>query len=202
MKKLLVFMLIVVCFIFFPTNVKQIIPSIINGIQHQSPSEPVVILPDPIVIVAAMKESFRIESTSLPLEVFVPESRNMESFGGIFGETIFFVAQGEVFAGVDLDELKESDIEVINVDTIKFHLPPAEIFHLVSNPQPNDIPNRNKGVLAKFDPQLETKVRIKGCDLLMQRAISSNILETATLNSQNKIRIFLKKLGIKNIEFV
>lgn len=200
-KTIFILLLTTICCLYLLINTKQVAPSITNTIQDLAVPGPVEILPDPITIVKAMKELARLETSSMTFEKIIPGTRDNERFNGVFGETILFVAVGEVIAGIDLETIQEDDIQIININTVKVHLPPAEIFNVILDNKNSYVADRDKGFLADYDPLLETKVRSKAQQALEESALKSDLLEKADIKAQNITRTFLQRFGLKNIYF-
>lgn len=192
MKKIIIALVIItVISVFFTINFKRVV---VPG--------PIEVLPDPLVLVLEIRQLFRLETACLTLEKIVRGTRDNDRLGGVFGETILFVAVGQVVAGVDFDKLTDSDIEVISSDTVKVRLPQAEIFYVVIDNQKSYVAYRDKGVLAHFNFKLETVIRDKAQESLKKNAIESDIFNIANINAQENIRKLLEKFGLKKIEFI
>ncbi len=163
-----------------------------------------VILPDPATIVRQINDLARLETASYEMEKIVTaESEQDGLLGLLLGESMIFVAYGKVYAGVDFSRMTPADIVVVDPQTVRVHLPAAEIF--------NDIPvldndrsyvaDRDTGLLTNADPELETQVRQAAEGAIREAATSSDILGRANTNAQTYMRNLLGGLGFTNIEF-
>ena len=164
------------------------------------PATPVV-LPDPVVVVREVKELARLETASMTLEKVIRAEREQELLWGAFGETMIFVAYGEVIAGVDLAKMEEDDLQVVDPETVMVHLPDAEIFTVDLDNERSYVADRDRGLLALADPQLETLVRQTADRELEAAARESDILEQADENAELYMRGFLQELGFENVIF-
>lgn len=164
------------------------------------PATPVV-LPDPVVIVREVKDLARLETASMTLEKVVRAEREQELLWGAFGETLIFVAHGEVIAGVDLAKMQEDDVQVVDPVTVMVHLPEPEIFTVDLDNERSYVADRDTGLLARSDPQLETLVRRAADQELQAAAEESDILSQADENAELYMRGFLQELGFENIIF-
>lgn len=164
------------------------------------PATPVV-LPDPVVIVREVKDLARLETASMTLEKVVRAERDQDRLWGALGETLIFVAHGEVIAGVDLAKMQEDDVQVVDPVTVMVHLPEPEIFTVDLDNERSYVADRDTGLLARSDPQLETLVRRAADQELQAAAEESDILAQADENAELYMRGFLQELGFENIIF-
>ena len=164
------------------------------------PATPVV-LPDPVTIVREVQDLARLETASATFEKVVRAEREQDRLFGVFGETLLFVANGEVIAGVDLAKMKDDDIQVVDPDTVMVHLPEAEIFVVRLDNEKSYVADRDRGFLARADPELETLVRQRAEQELRTAAMEANLLQRADENGEAYMRDFLQKLGFENVIF-
>lgn len=191
MKKFLfIFVLILICFIVLATPINDLIKP-----------GPMEILPDPIFLVHEVQSLARLETASVDVEKILRVEKDNTRLWGVFGERLVFVYYGKIIAGVDLSQIQESDIQIVDSDTIKIHLPEAEIFSILLDNNKSYVASREKGILAKTDPQLETRTRQHAQQELGKAAAKLEILETANQNAKTFISNFIQQLGVKNIEF-
>lgn len=210
MRKVAYFLLILllalgiftVAFVLVTANTARQVAQPIGDLMQQLviPATPVV-LPDPVVVVREVKELARLETASMTLEKVVRAEREQELLWGAFGETLIFVAHGEVIAGIDLAKMEENDIQVVDPETVMVHLPDAEIFTVDLDNEKSYIADRDRGLLARADPQLETLVRQRADQELEAAAQESDILEQANDHAEAYMRGFLQDLGFSNVIF-
>ena len=160
-----------------------------------------VILPDPVIVVQEVRDLARLETASYTMEKVIRAERGQDVLWGALGETLIFVAHGEVVAGVDLSKMQREDVQVVDPVTVMVHLPQAEIFHVILDNDRSYVADRDTGILTRSDAQLETRVRQSAQDELEAAAKESDILELADENAQNYMREFLNGLGFENVIF-
>ncbi len=160
------------------------------------------ILPDPVTIVREINTLARLETASMTMEKVITAERNQEQLFGVFGESLVFVAYGEVVAGVDLARMGPADIQVLNPTTVQVHLPPAQRFELpVVDNQRSYVADRDRGLLASVDKELETLVRQEAERQLIEAALEAGLLDLAQTNAENYLRQLLQNLGFETIVF-
>lgn len=164
------------------------------------PATPAV-LPDPVTIVREVQDLARLETASYSFEKVLRAEREQDLLWGAFGETMLFVAHGDVVAGVDLQKMAEDDVQVVDPDTVMVHLPEAEIFHVVLDNEESYVADRDTGLLTRADPELETLVRRQAEAELRAAAEESDILGRANENATVYMRDFLQGLGFEEIIF-
>ncbi len=166
------------------------------------PATPVYI-PSPITIVTQINDLSRLETASMDMEKVVTAERNTDALWGVLGESMVFVAHGKVVAGVDFSEMTVDDIQVYGPDTVMIHLPAAKTFDDLPalDTERSYVANRNTGLLARPEKDLETEVRQLAEVEIRKAAKESNLVELANTNAQNYMRDFLTGLGFTNVTF-
>ncbi len=163
-----------------------------------------VILPSSTTIVHQINDLARLETASVELEKLITAERgNTNVLWGIMSESMIFVAHGKVVAGVDFAEMTPADVQVVDPDTVMVHLPPAKIFDDLPalDNEKSYVADRDTGLLAGADAQMETEVRRVAEQRLREEAIASGVIETANYNAQQYMINFLQGLGFETIEF-
>jgi len=135
----------------------------------------------------------------------VRAERDQDLLWGAFGETMLFVAYGEVIAGVDLAKMTPEDMQVVDPTTVMVNLPDAEIFVATLDNDRSYVADRDTGVAIGFtggiDPNLETEVRQRAEQEILEAALEVDILGTADENAETFMRTFLEGLGFETIIF-
>ncbi|MCI0578842.1 MAG: DUF4230 domain-containing protein [Chloroflexi bacterium] len=160
-----------------------------------------VILPNPVVVVREINDLARLETASYTFQDVIEIERNQEMLFGAFGETLLFVAYGEVIAGVDLAQMQPEDLQVVSPTTVMIHLPEAEVFFSRLDNEQSYVANRDIGVFTDADPQLETLVRQEAERRIMEAALEAGILDRANENAEAYMREFLLNLGFEEVIF-
>ena len=162
-----------------------------------------VILPSSTTIVQQINDLARLETASVEMEKVITAERNSDVLWGALGETLIFVANGKMVAGIDFAEMEVEDLQVVDPDTVWVHLPPARVFDdlpVIDNER-SYVADRDTGLLTRADPQLESEVRRVAEQTLREEALSSGVVERANDNAQAFMRNFLVELGFENVEF-
>jgi hypothetical protein len=160
-----------------------------------------VILPNPVVIVEEINTLARLETTSYTFQDVLQIERNQDLLFGAFGETLLFVAYGDVIAGVDLSKMQPADLQVVSPTTVIVHLPDSEIFLTDLDNERSYVANRDVGLFTNADPQLETLIRQEAEARMLEAAMSNNILDRADAEAEAFMRSFLLGLGFEEVIF-
>jgi hypothetical protein len=162
-----------------------------------------VILPNATTIVREIRDLARLETASIEFEKIITAETKQDILWGALGESMIFVANGKVFAGVDFSKMAEGDLQVYDPVTVYVHLPDAEIFAdiPVLDNERSYVADRDTGILTRADPALETQVRQEAEKAIRQAADESEILERANNNAREYMIGFLSGLGFENIVF-
>lgn len=164
-----------------------------------------VVLPDPVTIVHELNAVARLETAEYIAEKVVRAERDQDFLFGAFGESLLFVAYGEVIAGIDLGVMTPEDIQVVDPVTVMIYLPEAEILHAAIDNDRSYVADRDTGLAVVLtggiDPNMETEVRQRAEDEIENAAIEAGILEKANENAEIFMRNFLMGLGFENIVF-
>ena len=162
-----------------------------------------VILPNPATIVREINDLSRLETASFEFEKVITAESNQDVLWGALGESMVFVANGKVFAGVDFSEMATTDLQVYDPVTVYVHMPETKIFDdipMLDN-QKSFVADRDTGVFTRANPELETQVRQEAERAIYAAALESEIIERATINSQQYMLNFLNGLGFENVIF-
>ncbi len=163
-----------------------------------------VILPSNTTIVREISDLARLETASVEMEKVVTAERNSETLWGVMGESMVFVANGKVVAGIDFADMQEEDIQVVDPLTVMVHLPDAAIFDDLPalDNEKSYVADRDTGLLTRADPELESEVRRIAEARLREEAIATGVVEKAEVNAQEYMLGFLQGLGFENIIFM
>ena len=157
-----------------------------------TPSGPVVLL--------QMQKLARLETAKFNGQAIVKSETKGLLPISIAGDSLVFMAQGEVVAGVDLAKMGEGDVRV-DGETVHVKLPAAEIFHTALNSKTSEVAQRQTGLFSKPDINLETNARIESEDRLREAALQSDILQKANENARDAVRKQLESAGVKDLQF-
>jgi hypothetical protein len=113
---------------------------------------------------------------------------------------ILLLARGNVKAGVDLGQLKSSDLRV-DGKTIWINLPPARITDAYLDDKETKIIQRTTGFLRSFDKDLEQNVRRAAVEDMRQAASRGGILRDANDRARTQLASFFQLMGFEKVEF-
>lgn len=163
-----------------------------------------IILPSSTTIVHEINDLARLETASVEMEKVVTAERNSETLWGVLGESMIFVANGKIVAGIDFAEMEEEDLQVVDPDTVMVHLPEAKIFDDLPalDNEKSYVADRDTGLLTRADPELESEVRRIAEARLREEALASGVVEQAEFNAEEYMLGFLNSLGFENVIFM
>ena len=159
------------------------------------------IIADPVTYINEVRALARLETIQYSVEKVITGETGGGTFQALFGDKILFVGHGTVIAGIDMEKLQPEDMRFENgVLTVK--LPPAEIFIATLDNEKSYVYDRETGVLAKPDVNLETLVRQRAEEEIRAAALEDGILGQAQLNAEAYLFKFFAALGYPNTSFV
>ena len=159
------------------------------------------IIPDPVTYINEVRALARLETIQYSIEKVITGETGGGTFQSLFGDKILFVGHGTVIAGIDMEKLQPEDMRFENgVLTVK--LPPAEVFIASLDNEKSYVYDRETGILAKPDVNLETLVRQRAEEEILKAAIEDGILEQAQANAEAYLFKFFAALGYPNAIFV
>lgn len=159
------------------------------------------IIPDPVTYINEVRALARLETIQYSIEKVVTGETGQGTFGFIMGDKLLFVAHGTVIAGIDMSKLQPEDMRYEN-GVLTVRLPPAEVFIAALDNEKSYVYDRDTGVLAKPDVNLETLVRQRAEEEILKAAIEDGILEQAQINAEAYLFKFFAALGFPNTIFV
>ena len=141
----------------------------------------------------------RLETVNYSLDKIVEGDRASSVLPDfLVGDKLLLVVHGNVIAGIDLGQLKTSDVQ-IQGRSIQVHLPPAQIFVAALDNSKTRVYSRTTGLLVPEDPNLESQVREQAQQQIQQAALADGILATATKNASATITSLLLGLGFQQV---
>jgi len=159
------------------------------------------IIPDPVTYINEVRALARLETIQYSIEKVITGETGGGTFQSLFGDRILFVGHGTVIAGIDMEKLQPENMRFENgVLTVK--LPPAEIFIATLDNEKSYVYDRETGILAKPDVNLETLVRQRAEEEIRKAALEDGILEQAQLNAEAYLFKFFAALGYPNTIFI
>lgn len=151
-------------------------------------------------VVMQIRRLARLESVSYSMDKMVSgdrEGRLLPAF--LTGDRVFLEVHGEATAGVDLNELAPSGVQVTGRN-VHVHLPDAQIFTVSLDNAKTHVYQRQTGLLVPVDPSLEGEVREQAVDNLRQSALAAGILTTAHQNACATVTKLLLGLNFQQVD--
>jgi hypothetical protein len=118
-------------------------------------------------------------------------------------ESILLLVQGRVVAGVDLAELKASDITFSKPDAVQIHLAPPRIQECYLDEKYTKVWDRSITWWTPWvtpDADLEHKARLQALHDINAAALEMGILAEAKRNAEIDIGAILQALGIGKVD--
>jgi len=118
----------------------------------------------------------------------------------VLGDRLLLIASGEVVAGVDLSKLKDSDVTISqDGKSVTLKLPPSEIFSKSLNNDRTRVYDRQQGILAPENKDLETQARVSAEAEILAAACEGNIMQKAADEAKRSMEQFLRQLDFENV---
>lgn len=163
---------------------------------HPTPT----IIPDPVTIVHEVRSLARLETIKFSLEKIITAETRQGVFGWLVGDSLLFVAHGEVIAGVDLGKLSPDDLRLKN-DILYVTLPDAEIFVVAIDNQQSYVYDRDTGLFTHGEVDLETEARRAAELEIEESALDDGILDLAAQNAESFLGRLFIDLGYSKVVF-
>jgi Protein of unknown function (DUF4230) len=154
---------------------------------------------DQPTVVRQIQRLQKLESVSYTMDKIISGSRDnayLPKF--LAGDRILLVVHGEVVAGVNLSNLRPSDVTV-HGHGISLRLPPAEVFSTRIDNAKSRVYSRDTGLFSSPDPNLESEVREEAERQLQQSAVVDGILKAADQNARSTVSSMLAGLGFTEV---
>jgi hypothetical protein len=162
--------------------------------------------PTPVImsrqaIVEQVQSIQRLETTIYTIERVV-EARSSDRFlpDWLRGDRLLLIARGTVVAGVDLAGLGSDDV-VVSADgtSAVVTMPPVAILNqdTILNNVTTRVYDRQRGILASLNPNLESDARREADELILLAACEDGILKRATSDAQHALQQLLSLLPIQ-----
>jgi hypothetical protein len=121
----------------------------------------------------------------------------------LLGDRLLLIASGDVVAGVDLSKLRDSDVTISqDGKSITLKLPPSEIFDKHLDNEHTRVYDRQRGIFAPANQDLETQARQEAENEILQAACESDVMQKAASEAQRSMEQFLKLLDFTSVTVV
>ena len=153
---------------------------------------------DQPTVVRQIQRLQKLETVSYTMDKIIGGARDNPYLPKYCGDRILLVVHGEVVAGVNLGNIKPSDVTVQG-HSISLHLPPAEVFSTRIDNAKSKVYSRDTGLFSSPDPNLESEVREEAERQLQQAALVDGILKSADQNARSTVSGMLTGLGFTQV---
>jgi hypothetical protein len=151
-------------------------------------------------VVEKIRQLSRLETVDYAIDKIVEGDRQNPYIPDfLVGDKLMLVAHGDVIAGVDLSQLKASDV-VVNGTRVQVRLPAAQVLTTRVDNGRTRVYSRNTGVLINPDPNLESDVRRVAEQQFTQAALDDGILDKARQNARTSVTALLYGLGFRTAD--
>ena len=113
---------------------------------------------------------------------------------------VLLLAHGIVKAGIDLKRLKPEDLQVSGKQIV-LKLPPCQIIDAYLDENATQVIDRQTGLLAPSDKNLEQTSRQNALDTIRRAAREAGILNDAEERAQAQLKNLFHQLGFEKVEF-
>jgi len=154
---------------------------------------------DQPTVVRQIQQLQKLETISYTMDKIIGGARDnpyLPKF--LAGDRILLVVHGEVVAGVNLANIKGSDV-IVQGHNISLRLPAAEVFSTRIDNAKSRVYSRDTGLFSSPDPNLESEVREEAERQLQQSAVVDGILKSADQNARNTVAGMLTGLGFTQV---
>jgi hypothetical protein len=159
------------------------------------------VIPDPVTVIHEIRSLARLETIYYSIEKVITAETNQGTWGFLVGDKLLFVAHGDVIAGVDLSKLQPEDLETKN-GVLYVRLPEAEVFVATLNNEKSYVYDRDTGLFAQNQKDLETEARQAAEEEILNAALDDGILDQAQINAENFLIRLLRDLGYPEVIFL
>lgn len=152
------------------------------------------------VVVSRIQRLERLETVTYTMDKVVEGERTNSILPDfLVGDKLLLLVHGQAIAGVDLTQLKSSDVGVRG-KTVSVHLPPAQLFITALDDSRTRVFSRSTGWFIQADPNLESEVRARAEQDLGASALAAGILYTAHNNAASTLTKLLLGLGFEQVQ--
>ncbi len=155
------------------------------------------------LIVSQVRGASELTTAVFTMEAVVPTRQDRNLGGYTLGTTtLLYIAYGEVRAGIDLQDLKPDDVQVVN-NTIQLKLPPPRILDSKIDVNRSTVYDYDRGFLSlgpDVAPQLQMLAQRETLKKIVTAACSNGVLAQANDRSQLVVEKLLNTAGYKQVE--
>ncbi len=150
--------------------------------------------------VQALSELVTVKYVLEKAEVWRDPPKPILALFGAGDNYVLLLAHGEVYAGIDLSQLRPEDLEV-REKTVVLTLPPAKIIASGLDDKETKVIERSTGLFRSFDKDLEQNVRSVAVDAMKNAALRGGIRQDAEQRARAQLKKLFLQLGFEKVEF-
>ena len=121
----------------------------------------------------------------------------------LLSDRLLLIASGDVIAGVDLAKLKDSDVTISSDGkTITLRLPPSEIFSKSLNNDRTRVYDRQTGIFAAENKDLETQARSAAESEILQAACEGGVMQKSADEAKRSVEQFVRLLDFEVVNVI
>jgi len=153
-------------------------------------------------VVTRVRSLSRLETASMHVVNVSTMTQSYELVpNAIGGDQVTLFAAGDVIAGIDLSQIKDSDVWREPDGTIVMRLPPSQILVSRIDNRETHVISRRTGFLRRADTGLEGRARQYAEQQVRNEAFHRGILQMASDNAESKLAPLLHSLGFTKVRF-
>jgi hypothetical protein len=158
---------------------------------------------DIATLVKQVRELNRLETASMRVMHVGTISQTYKMVpNALAADEITFLATGDVYAGIDLSQLRREDVWRSPDGTINLRLPKAQVLVTRVDNAQSRVLSRKTGVLRRADVDLETRARQRAEENIRAEALKRGILKIAADSGEKKMAELLHTFGAEKVRFV
>ena len=185
---------------------RQTLNTVVPNVNLPAQIEQVIASPTPVVrdlggTIQQIRSLNRLETQNFSVERVIEAGVEGNAFQNLlFGDRILLIASGNVSAGIDLSKLETGDVELSeDGNTITIRLPQSEIFNTSLDNDRTRVYDREQGLLAPQNQDLETQARQAAEDEILQAACEGDIMQRSADEAVDAMEQFLRLLEFEDI---
>lgn len=153
-------------------------------------------------VVTRVRALSRLETASMHVVNVSTITQSYELIpNAIGGDQVTLFAAGDVIAGIDLSQIKDSDVWREPDGTVVMRLPPSQILVSRIDNRETHVITRRTGFLRRADTGLEGRARQYAEQQIRNEAFHRGILQMASDNAESKLAPLLHSLGFTKVRF-
>ncbi len=168
----------------------------------QASTSRIEITPSPNVLVA-IRDLARLETCSFHMERVVELNDEQTHLFGLIQarDAMLLVAAGDVVAGIDLQHLRDGDVQADwPHKRVHIVLPPVEVFSAALDNTQTRVFSRTTDQLAMRREDLEERARREAESTMRRGALDSGILDRARAGAERSVRSLMRSLGFDDVQ--